>query len=97
MFNLVLVEPEIPRNTGNIARTCSVTGANLHIIEQCKPIYEELPGWSEDITGVRSLDELPENARKYVERILELTGIQLMTFSVGPAREQTNIVNEIWS
>ena len=70
--------------------------ANLHIIEQCKPIYEELPGWSEDITGVQSLDELPNNARKYVERIVELTGIQLMTFSVGPAREQTNIVNEIW-
>ncbi len=70
--------------------------ANLHIIEQCKPVYEELPGWSEDITGVQSLDELPNNARKYVERIVELTGIQLMTFSVGPAREQTNIVNEIW-
>ena len=70
--------------------------ANLHIIEQCEPIYEELPGWSEDITAVRSLDELPENARKYVERIVELTGINLMTFSVGPAREQTNIVNEIW-
>ena len=70
--------------------------ANLHIIEKCKPVYEELPGWSEDITGVRSLEELPVNARKYVERIVELTGIQLMTFSVGPAREQTNIVNEIW-
>ena len=71
--------------------------ANNHIIEQCKPVYEELPGWNEDITGVRSLEELPENARKYIERILELTGIQLMTFSVGPAREQTNIVNDIWS
>ncbi len=70
--------------------------ANLHIIEQCKPVYEELPGWSEDITDVRSLDELPENARRYVERIVELTGIQLMTFSVGPAREQTNVVNAIW-
>ncbi len=70
--------------------------ANLHVIEQCKPVYEELPGWSEDITGVRSLDELPENARRYVERIVELTGINLMTFSVGPAREQTNVVNAIW-
>lgn len=70
--------------------------ANLHMIEQCKPVYEELPGWSEDITGVRSMEELPENARRYVERIVELTGIQLMTFSVGPAREQTNIVNAIW-
>lgn len=70
--------------------------ANLHILEQCEAIYEELPGWDEDITAVRSIDELPENARKYVERIIELTGINLMTFSVGPAREQTNIVNEIW-
>src|SRR3954467_219263 len=58
--------------------------ANLKILSQCKPVYEELPGWSEDITNVRSLDELPENARRYVERIVELTGIQLMTFSVGP-------------
>lgn len=71
--------------------------ANLHIIEQCKPIYEELPGWSEDVTAIRTLEDLPENARNYINRILELTGINLMTFSVGPAREQTNVVNEIWS
>ena len=71
--------------------------ANLHIIEQCKPIYEELPGWSEDVTGVRNFDDLPINAQNYINRILQLTGVQLMTFSVGPAREQTNIVNEIWA
>lgn len=70
--------------------------ASLHMIEGCEPVYEELPGWKEDITDIRSLDELPENARKYVERIQELTGIQLMTFSVGPAREQTNVVNDVW-
>ena len=70
--------------------------ASLNIIKACEPIYEELPGWTEDITGVRTLEELPENARKYVERVVELTGINLMTFSVGPAREQTNIVNPIW-
>ncbi|RUL49444.1 MULTISPECIES: adenylosuccinate synthase [Lysinibacillus] len=70
--------------------------ASLKVIEACEPVYEELPGWSEDITNVRTLDELPENARKYVERIVELTGINLMTFSVGPAREQTNVVNPIW-
>ena len=70
--------------------------ASLNVIKACEPVYEELPGWSEDITSVRTLDELPENARKYVERVVELTGINLMTFSVGPAREQTNIVNPIW-
>ena len=70
--------------------------ASLQVLEACKPVYEELPGWSEDVTGMRTLEELPENARKYVERVVELTGINLMTFSVGPAREQTNIVNPIW-
>ncbi|MED3661633.1 adenylosuccinate synthase [Ureibacillus sp. FSL K6-8385] len=70
--------------------------ANLHVLEECEPVYEELPGWTEDITGVRSFDELPENAQNYINRIVELTGIPLMTFSVGPAREQTNIVNDVW-
>ncbi|MEB7773183.1 adenylosuccinate synthase [Kurthia gibsonii] len=70
--------------------------ANLHIIEQCKPIYEELPGWDEDITGVRRLEDLPENARKYVERVSELTGIRIATFSVGPDRDQTNVLLNIW-
>lgn len=71
--------------------------ASLDELKQCEPVYEELPGWSEDITGVRALDELPQNARNYLNRILELTNIELMTFSVGPAREQTNVVNDIWA
>ncbi|MFJ8519851.1 adenylosuccinate synthase [Lysinibacillus xylanilyticus] len=70
--------------------------ANLHIIEQCEPIYEELPGWSEDVTGCKTLEELPENARRYVERVSELTGIEIATFSVGPAREQTNVLVDVW-
>ncbi len=70
--------------------------ANLNILAKCEPVYEELPGWTEDITGVRSLDELPENARKYVERVSELTGIQLSMFSVGPDRNQTNIVRNVY-
>src|SRR5699024_7328185 len=43
--------------------------ANLNVLSECEPVYEELPGWTEDITGVRSLHELPENARHYLERI----------------------------
>jgi adenylosuccinate synthase len=70
--------------------------ANLNILKRCEPVYEELPGWSEDITGCKSLDELPANARHYVERVSQLTGIPLSTFSVGPAREQTNIVSNPW-
>ncbi len=71
--------------------------ANLNMLAQCEPVYEELPGWTEDITGVKSLHELPENARHYLERISQLTGIPLSIFSVGPDRSQTNVVRSVWS
>ena len=70
--------------------------ASLKVLSECDPIYEELPGWTEDITGVKSLDELPANARHYVERITQLTGVPLSTFSVGPDRTQTNVVRSAW-
>ncbi|WP_194746134.1 adenylosuccinate synthase [Staphylococcus chromogenes] len=70
--------------------------ANLNDLKRCKPIFEELPGWKEDITGVRSLDELPDNARRYLERISELCNVQISIFSVGPDRNQTNIVEKLW-
>lgn len=71
--------------------------ASLKELAECTPIYEELPGWNEYITNCRSLEELPENARNYVNRISELVGVRISTFSVGPGREQTNILEDIWS
>ena len=71
--------------------------ASLGQLRRCKPIYEELTGWEEAITGCRSLDELPENARNYVRRVGELVGVRISTFSVGPGREQTNILESVWS
>ncbi len=71
--------------------------ANLRTLAECEPVYEELPGWTEDITGVKNLNELPENARHYIERVSQLTGIPLSVFSVGPDRNQTNIVRSVWS
>ncbi|NOU91331.1 adenylosuccinate synthase [Paenibacillus sp. LMG 31460] len=70
--------------------------ASLNILAKCEPIYEELPGWSEDITRVKSLEELPENARQFIERISFLTGIPVSIFSVGPDRDQTIVVNKIF-
>ncbi|KSU59079.1 adenylosuccinate synthetase [[Bacillus] enclensis] len=71
--------------------------ANLNILAECDPVYEELPGWTEDITGCKTLSELPENARHYLERVSQLTGIPLSIFSVGPDRSQTNVVRSVWS
>jgi adenylosuccinate synthase len=55
------------------------------------PIYEELPGWWEDISKCRSQAELPENARRYIERIEELSGVRVSAVGVGPGREE-NVV-----
>ncbi|TJY41727.1 adenylosuccinate synthase [Cohnella pontilimi] len=70
--------------------------ANLKILAECEAVYEELPGWSEDISGVKKLEDLPANTRRYVERVCELTGIPIAIFSVGRNREQTNQVAEIY-
>jgi adenylosuccinate synthase len=71
--------------------------ASLKVLAECEPVYEELPGWTEDITNVRNLNELPENARHYIERISQLTGIPLSIFSVGPDRSQTNVIRSVYS
>ncbi len=70
--------------------------ASLKALAECEPVYETLPGWTEDITGVRSLDELPANARHYLERLSQLSEIPLSIFSVGPDRTQTNIVQNVY-
>jgi adenylosuccinate synthase len=58
-------------------------------VARVKPVYEELPGWKQDISGCRSWNELPENARRYFERIEKLIDVPIYIVSVGPGREQT--------
>ncbi len=70
--------------------------ASLVELGQCEPVYEELPGWTEDITGCRTLNELPIEAQNYVRRVSELVGVKISTFSVGPDRNQTNILEDVW-
>ena len=63
----------------------------LHRLEKATPVFEELPGWDEDITGAKSYEELPESCREYLQRIEELTETEISLISVGPGREQTII------
>ncbi len=58
---------------------------------ECRPIYEELPGWQESTVGVTEFDQLPENARNYLDRIEVLAGVPVDIISTGPDREQTII------
>ncbi|SBW02665.1 Adenylosuccinate synthetase [uncultured delta proteobacterium] len=62
-------------------------------LDDVTPVYETLPGWNEDITDAKVWEDLPENARRYVERLEELCGVPVVMVSVGPDREQTIIRN----
>ena len=67
-----------------------------NILQDVEPVYEELPGWKTDISGCKSYDELPENARYYVERISQLVGVPLGIVSVGPDRSQTIVLHDVF-
>ncbi|HEU4480586.1 MAG TPA: adenylosuccinate synthase [Actinomycetota bacterium] len=66
---------------------------NQTIFNKCRPVFEEFPGWSDDITGARSLEDLPKAARSYLENVEELLATPISWASVGPARDQIVEVN----
>ncbi|WP_028851843.1 adenylosuccinate synthase [Thermocrispum municipale] len=63
-------------------------------VHHAVPIYEEMPGWQEDISGCRTFEDLPANAQRYVERIEELSMARVSAIGVGPGREQTIVRHE---
>ena len=67
--------------------------ANLNQLAECKPVYETLPGWRQDIRGIRKYDDLPELARSYLARIEALTHVPIQIVSVGPGRDETMVLN----
>lgn len=72
--------------------TLSDFPASLKVLGACEPIYETLPGWSEDISAIRSFGELPENTRAYLNRVEELLETPIDIISVGPGRDQTIVL-----
>ena len=70
--------------------------ASLEKLAKCEPVYEELDGWTEDITKVEKFEDLPENAKKYIARIEELIGVDIDLVSVGPNRAQTIIRKNVF-
>ncbi len=70
--------------------------ASLKVLAECEPVYETLPGWDEDISGVREYGALPANARRYVERIVELTGVPVALIGVGTGRHQTIVLHRVF-
>jgi len=64
--------------------------------KKCVPIYEVYPGWTEDITNIKSYDELPENCKNYLDVIEKYLGVNVTIFSVGPDRLQTVTLKNIF-
>jgi adenylosuccinate synthase len=69
---------------------------SLERLARCTPVYEELPGWKEDITGAKDLNQLPDAARDYLKFIEKKTGVPMSIVSVGPKRDETIELMEIF-
>lgn len=68
--------------------------SNSHIIKYLEPIYEIMPGWNASCSDARSFNELPENAKKYLNKLEDLIGIPIAVVGVGPNRDQTIVIED---
>lgn len=66
--------------------------ANLNVLSACEPVYDSVPGWTEDIRHIRKFDDLPDATQFYLKKIEAITGIPIVMVSVGPARDQTIMI-----
>jgi adenylosuccinate synthase len=68
---------------------------NQSDFHHAQPIFEYLPGWSEDISKARSFDDLPANAQAYIKRVEEISGARMSVVGVGPSRDETVIIHPL--
>jgi len=71
--------------------------SDVAVLEKCQPIYEEVDGWEESISGIRNLNKLPAEARNYISHLEELLSCPISLVSVGPDRRQIISVKEFFS
>lgn len=76
--------------------TLSEFPQSLKVLAECEAVYEEMPGWQDDISQTKEYDKLPEEAKQYVSRIEELTGVSVTLLAVGPGRDQTIVRGNIY-
>jgi len=70
-----------------------IVPAELGALEACEPVFEEFPGWDEDIEKVRTWVDLPQNAKKYLKAIEQISGVPVRIISIGPSRDATIILS----
>jgi adenylosuccinate synthase len=97
MMDVLSHLPEIQICTAYDLDGQRITNFPSHVddLRRVKPIYETLPGWNTDVTGIRNLADMPENARRYLDRVSQLVGKPVEIVSVGPDRVQTMFAGEM--
>lgn len=65
---------------------------SLKVLAECAPVYETLPGWAEDISGIRVFDDLPGNTKAYLKKVEQLAKTPVQIISVGPGRDETMVL-----
>ena len=73
-------------------RRVEIFPSALWEVERAEPIYEMMPGWQTPIAACRNIAELPANARAYLDRLAQLTGVPICMVTVGSEREQTIVL-----
>jgi adenylosuccinate synthase len=91
LFDVLDVFDEIPVCVGYRWKDMDITEfpAEPWVLAEAQPVYEVLPGWRTDTSAARKTEDLPRNARRYVDRIADLVGCEVGLVSVGADREQT--------
>jgi adenylosuccinate synthase len=79
-----------------LGRTTDEVPQDSAVLADVKPVYQELKGWKEDITGAKRIGDLPANARDYLKFMEERLGVPISIVSVGPERDQTIRAKSVW-
>lgn len=79
------------RHKGNAIKNFT---SNVKVLAGCEPVYEELDGWWDDLTKIKTYEQLPNNAKRYLAKIEELLKVPISIISVGPRREQTIVARD---
>jgi adenylosuccinate synthase len=71
--------------------------SNSEVLKNCVPIYEEMDGWKKDVSNVKKISDLPSQARAYLDKIVETTGVPIWILSLGASREEVILLRDIFS
>ncbi len=103
-ISLMLLDVLSGVDTLQICTAYTLNGKTIHALpatitdlDQVQPVYEEMPGWKEDISQVTSFDQLPKACQNYLHRIEQLIHCPIVMFSVGPDRTQTVVMKELFN